>query len=243
MSSFWADVFAHAAFFIGFLPMFYFAYVVPVQGNALVNDFFALLKDELTDMQLTLNPNVEHEIEQGVETIAKQEETSKTLGVITEDNPKVFKLTMLVVAIVVPVFLITACVLQYRAGGSIWDLFLGNLIVISFIAISEFAIIGVFVGNFVEVDKDFAKAILLYQTMTTSASSYQECTFVYEFAVSKFGSYLADMFLDRHLPRTSYTGGGFVGPGGTRPMIGPSGTPQMLGPGGTAPQLYRKRKT
>ena len=223
MSSFWADVFAHAAFFMGFLPMFYFVYVVPVQGNALVNDFFALLKDELTDMTLALNPNVKREIEEGIQTAASTEEKDPALANMTEDNPSVFKTTMLFLAIALPLLLITAVILQYRAGGSVTDLFLGNFIVIAFIAISEFAIVGIFVGNFVEIDKDFVKAQLLSGILLPNSdmSWGHNCNYVHQFAIAKFGTTLANLFLG--------------GSGSTQllPLIGPGGKRQMFGPGGT----------
>ena len=231
MSSFWADVFAHAAFFIGFLPMFYFTYVVPVQGNALVNDFFGLLKDELTDLSLTLSPNIKREIDEEIENAVASEESNPVLASMTRGNAGVFKNTMIFLGVTLPVLLITAIVLQYRAGGSLFDLFLGNLIVITFIAVSEFAIVGIFVGNFVEVDKDFVKAEVVHQTYTNYEQTVfnGDCNFVYQFAVSKFGSKLADMFLDSPLHISAPY----------KSMLGPDGTRQMFGPGGTQ-QLYGK---
>ena len=194
MSSFWADVLAHSAFFIGFLPIFYFTYVVPVQGNALTNDFFELIKDQLTDISLNTSPNVKAEIEQGIQTAETQLESNTRLERLTQKNPTVVKWTSVFVGLVVPTLLGVAVYLEYRAGGSIWDLFLGNFIVLAFIAISEFAIIGLFVSNFVEVDKDFVKATLFKGLYSPAEPYYDECNFVGEFVADKFGKSIADRF-------------------------------------------------
>jgi hypothetical protein len=187
MSSFWADVLAHSAFFIGFLPIFYFTYVVPVQSNALANDFFGLVKDSLTSISLASNPIIKREIDESIQAVATKEESNPILSKLTKDNPTIFKWTMVFVGLTVPILLGLATYLQYSSGGSVFDLFLSNFIVLAFIAISEFAIVGIFVSNFVEIDKDFVKGVLFNATFSSYTRTY-DCNFVYEFALSKFGN-------------------------------------------------------
>jgi hypothetical protein len=192
MASFWADVLAHSAFFIGFLPIFYFTYVAPVQSNALTNDIFDLLKDQLTDLSLALNPNVKAELDAQLQKAEPQLEANPGLSALTANNPTILKWTLVVVCLVVPIFLGLAGYLEYQSGGSIYDLFLGNFIVLAFIAVSEFAIVGLFVSNFIEIDKDFVKATIFKRSF--SESDPYSCRFVYKFAVDKFGQKIADMF-------------------------------------------------
>ena len=194
MSSFWADILMHSAFFLGFLPMFYFTYVCPVQSNSLANDFFGLLKDELTPVQKTANPNVKREVDEAVEKSANLLEESGIMNSLNSGNPGVFRNTMIVLGVVLPVLIVTSIILQIMSGGSLWDLFIGNVIVLIFIAISEFAIVGIFIANFVEIDKDFAKSILIKQTLSPENSALNACTFTRQFAFQSFGS-LANFFL------------------------------------------------
>jgi hypothetical protein len=194
MSSFWADILMHSAFFIGFLPMFYFTYVCPVQSNSLANDFFGLLKDTLAPAQKIANPNVKREIDEAVEKSANLLEESGALDSLNSGNPGVFRNTMIVLGVALPVLIGTSIMLQTMADGSLWDLFIGNVIVLAFIAISEFAIVGIFIANFVEIDRDFAKSILIKQTLSNADTAFNDCRFTHEFAFQAFGP-LAKFFL------------------------------------------------
>jgi hypothetical protein len=63
-----------------------------------------------------------------------------------------------------------------------------------FIAISEFAIVGIFIANFVEIDKDYAKSMMIKQTLSPEKSAFNACTFTRQFALQSFG-FLAKFFL------------------------------------------------
>jgi hypothetical protein len=154
--SFLADVLAHTSFFMAFLVGFYFLYVTKIQVNSLINDLFAMIKDQLTTADL-ISPNLKSVIVESIESMSFDSD-SKDI----DNNAKIVKITEITVGVLAPLLLGIAIWLQYSNGGSIFDLLLGNLIVICFIACAEFAIVGIFMGSFVEIDKDYVKAIFRY---------------------------------------------------------------------------------
>jgi hypothetical protein len=161
--SFLADVLAHTSFFMAFLVGFYFLFVTKIQVNSLINDLFAMIKDQLTSLDL-ISPNLKSVIADSIDAISFDSDSpSDSSGDSpTDRNAKIVKITGITVGVLAPLFLGIAIWLQYSSGGSIFDLLLGNLIVICFIACAEFAIVGIFMGSFVEIDKDYVKAIFRY---------------------------------------------------------------------------------
>jgi hypothetical protein len=187
--SFLADVLAHSSFFMAFLVGFYFLYVTKIQVNALVNDLFTIIKDPLTNVDL-LTPNLKSVISDAIGSISL--DSDPKLQKTMSKNPSIVKYTAITVGILAPLLLAIAIWLQYSSGGSIFDLLLGNLIVIFFIACAEFAIVGIFMGSFVEIDKDFVKSVLSLRL--ASQESEMMCNFVYKFIVSTFPSFVSKEF-------------------------------------------------
>jgi hypothetical protein len=156
--SFLADVLAHTSFFMAFLVGFYFLYVTKIQVNSLINDLFDIIKDQITTVDL-ISPNLNSVISDAIDAMSFDSDSEET---DIDNNNKIIKKTAITVGILAPLLLGIAIWLQYSNGGSIFDLLLGNLIVICFIACAEFAIVGIFMSSFVEIDKDFVKAIFRY---------------------------------------------------------------------------------
>ena len=175
--SFYAEVLMHTAFFMGFLPIFYFTFVAPIQLGSLVNDLFEIIEPALTTTtvlstpgQLTqLNTSISNDFATGQQdpSIIASEQS------LLSNNSKTTKTLTLIVGIVAPIFFILAILIQYYSGGSISNLFLSNLIVLGFIAASEYAIVGLFLKNFIEIDSDYMKAIYASQYVDPTSKRCQ----------------------------------------------------------------------
>jgi hypothetical protein len=159
---FLSHLLAHAAIFIGFLPFLYFIYVGPSQTLDLGEQFFNLIKPNLTTFAVVSNPgglkSLNNLINDGIEN------TANTLpDTMQESNKKIFNYTIIISSVTVFVFFTIAILLEYLAGNSILEFMISNLIVLAFVAASEFAIVGIFLRSFIVLDSDYFKGITVVQ--------------------------------------------------------------------------------
>lgn len=153
--SFLADVFVHTGFFMGFLPLFFFLYVSPTQSRSLTNDFFNILTPYLDVISRTIGDQISYEqLDSGLQKLEESigEQMSSFTASVQEKNDKIKKLVAIVVGITAPLLIILGCIIEVYYGGNLVKFLISNLIVIGFIAASEFAIVAVFMSNFIEID-------------------------------------------------------------------------------------------
>ena len=159
--SFLTDVLAHTGFFMAFLPLFFFFYVSPVQLASLKNDVFNIFKPDTATAAMVVNPNLQFKFPDLVSSVASAMENNEGIKTFAADtaasNKKIVTIAVSVFASVAAVLIITAFSLQYVWGYSVMELLVSNLIVLGFIVVSEFAIVGVFLSNFIEIDDGFVK--------------------------------------------------------------------------------------
>lgn len=188
--SFLAEVLAHSSFFMAFLVGFYFLFVTKIQINALVDDLFGMVKDSLTSGEL-LTPNLKSVISDAIKANSTDVSSSKISDALKNNGP-ILKSATITVSVLAPLFLIIAILLQYFSGKSVFDLIVGNLIVILFIACAEFAIVGIFMSNFVEIDKDFVKS--MFAIRLSSTDNERPCNFVNNFEKDMLPEFIYKMF-------------------------------------------------
>lgn len=154
---FWVEVLVHTAFFLFFLPIFYFEYVAPLQSYSVVSDIFDIVQPEFLDIALLNSLNSTQNLTTAVNTatdVFKLEITDEFSAV-----NKTIKLNAYLTCELIGFgFLCTGLGLAYYYELNIMELLLTNMIVLSFIVISEFFIVGAFFKNFKEIDADFVKA-------------------------------------------------------------------------------------
>jgi hypothetical protein len=97
----------------------------------------------------------------------------------------------IIIGVLAPILLLAGIGLQYYNGDSITELLVSNVIVIMFIAASEFFIVGVFMKNFIEIDSSFVSAIPVVSNRTNSRYN---CNYVKEFANSAFPPSISSLF-------------------------------------------------
>jgi hypothetical protein len=193
MASFWGDVCAHSGLFLIFLVTFYFTFVVYVQSNALADDTFRLLKDGLTSVVLATDADTRSAIVQALQQFEGTADPTRWLpDWVLPTNATVKQVAMATCYGLGSVLLVLGLGLEWTHGGSVWDMLLGNMIVLAFLAGSEFAIVGLFVASFVEVNKDTITAIL-YKQGTQQIGNTLNCRFVEQFAYARFPKWMADI--------------------------------------------------
>jgi hypothetical protein len=193
--SFLAEVMVHTGLFLGFLPLFFFLFVAPIQSNSLTNDFFNMLTPLLDGLSLDAkNPNVDYknfsDDVQELENVAEGGLSSFTNELITT-NTKIKKIVTIVVGVLSPLLIIAGCIIEVYSGGNLTEFLIANLIVLVFIALSEFAIVGLFLRSFVEIDSGFVRAIFSKKM----ADPYGGCWYTNSFIRSILPAWLANMFL------------------------------------------------
>jgi hypothetical protein len=185
--SFLADVLAHTALFMAFLPVFFFFYVGQVQTDSLVKDAFNILSPLVGDVSKIVNPlfgyNVTDDLIEGGSTLLSYELTDETKS-IQQGNQQVLMYLGIVVGILAPTMFIAACILEYNHGGNVPLFIISNLIVLTFIAAAEFAIVGIFLGQFTEIDSTVVKQIISAELVSPS---YSECLYMKQFMKKSLG--------------------------------------------------------
>lgn len=165
MIEFWIEIIAHTSLFLLFLPIFYFYYVAPLQSYALIDDIFDIIQPELVDMTLLSNLNDTRNLNKVIDLLNSNLSENQTISNAANDikntNAKIFQNTN-------AIFYTLGCVLFASSIGlsvyyniSLVELALSSIIVLIFIIINEFAIVGLFFKNFKEIDSNFVKAIFI----------------------------------------------------------------------------------
>lgn len=129
----------------------------------------------------------------GVHTIEaiSEEELSDFSNQTKADNDKTKRTVAIICGVVAPFLVITGIFLEWYSGGNVLTFLISNLIVLGFIAASEFAIVGLFLRNFVEIDIDFIKAI--FANSLANPGPWYTCKYSRNFLESLMPSWLAKL--------------------------------------------------
>jgi hypothetical protein len=183
--SFWGEICVHSAFFMAFLALFYFTFVTYIQSAGLVNDLFNIVESQLLITATFTTPAKVQALSNSINS--SLEEAAQEIPPVDSQNKKIAMYVGIVVGITSSLLLGLGIYLQYASGGSIYELLMSNLIVLVFIAVSEFAIVGLFLRNFVEIDQEFAVGITSVQLDAAGGGGVPDtCNFVNEFLETIF---------------------------------------------------------
>jgi hypothetical protein len=181
--SFTAEILAHTALFMAFLTAFYFGYVANAQVQSTVQEVFSFLKPELSTIVLTLNPNNIQQIKNSIITASSNAKDTPFYDDTQSSarNKKLILILGLIVGLLSPLLLGIAIYLEWSSGGNLTEFLLSNCIVMMFIIISEFAIVGMFLTRFTQLDPNFIKATLVDQLQPGGANCNYTTPFLEKF--------------------------------------------------------------
>lgn len=142
-----------------FLTIFYFTYVSHVEESIAKEQIELLVDDFTSDLQLL--PAQDRELlKQNLKNVKRQNMSSQDQE-MEEHNKKVVSdaLTALVILNVIGIGI--AYYLSYKYEFSFWEILKHNLIVLIFIALTEFIFLNVFVRNYISVEVNKVKLQVL----------------------------------------------------------------------------------
>ena len=161
---FWIDVLIHTSFFLFFLPVFYFFYVAPLQSYSIIDDLFEIVQPDLVNFSLMTSLNDTKTLNKVIELIAglstNNDSISDATSYIRDRNTVVYNLTNIICYTIAGFLFCLGIILAYLNNSDIFNILLSNVIVLSFIIVSEFAIVGLFFKNFKEINGGFIKATI-----------------------------------------------------------------------------------
>jgi len=197
---FWVEVLVHTAFFLFFLPIFYFEYVAPLQSYSVISDLFDIVQPEFLDVALLNSINSTQNLTQSVNTafdiLKSNSDVTTFFDDTVEANSRIKLNTYLTCELVGFGFLSAGIGLAYYYGLNIADLLLTNTIVLLFIIVSEFFIVGAFFKNFRELDADFVKAGLA-KAFSNKGHFYVngvcKCCYTQEFLVGLLPTWISNL--------------------------------------------------
>ena len=201
---FWIDILMHTSFFLLFLPTFYFYYVAPLQSYSIIDDLFEIIQPDLVNFSLMTSLNDTKTLNKVIELIAGLSTNNSGIDDATRDitnsNKTIYNLTNIICYTIGGFLFCLGIVLAYLNNSDIFSLLLSNVIVLSFIIVSEFAIVGLFFKNFKEINGNFIKAtisqflLLPYTPSSSPNDSYyydRRCDYTSRF----MGGILPEWFL------------------------------------------------
>lgn len=197
---FWIDVCLHTAFFLAFLPVFYFEFVAPMQSYTVIDDIFEIVQPEFLNIALLTSLSSPQNLTKAVKLFNVELAENEQLGNIDSlmaNNAQTKLRAYLGCEITAGLLFIIGISIAFWYGQSVFDLVMTNLIVLGFIAVSEFTIVGLFFKNFKEVDADFVKATLAQafaESGPTVVSSEMKCNYTDRLVGSIFPSWLLKLF-------------------------------------------------
>ena len=190
--SFLAEILVHTSFFGAFLTGFYFLFVTYIQTQSLDSDLFNVFEPYIINSAIWSDPSKVHDVLGQLDGVVSNIESSSDFNeannLILEKNKNILNQVALYVGIICPLLFIFGILIEYFSGGSVYDLLISNIIVIVFIAISEFFIVGIFLRNFIEIDNDFINAI------PVANSTNWFCNFVEDFIQQHLPSFISKFF-------------------------------------------------
>ena len=195
---FWIDILVHTSFFLFFLPIFYFYFVAPLQSYSVVDDLVEIIKPELVSYALikSLNDpqNLNKIFNMVSEMSSQNSDINDLINSLDEDNSQIFYLTNYIVYGIGGLFLLIGLIMAFLNNSSIFDIIISNLIILSFIIISEFAIVGLFFKNFKEVNGNFIKATIIQAITDRNAYvTYPQCDYSGKFLRSLLPLWLVNL--------------------------------------------------
>jgi hypothetical protein len=197
---FWIDVCLHTAFFLAFLPVFYFEFVAPMQSYTVIDDIFEIVQPEFLNIALLTSLSSPQSLTKAVKLFNTELAENEQLGNIDSlmaNNAQTKLRAYLGCEITAGLLFIIGISIAFWYEQSVFDLVMTNLIVLVFIAVSEFTIVGLFFKNFKEVDADFVKATLAQafaESGPTVVSSEMKCNYTDRLVGSIFPSWLLNLF-------------------------------------------------
>ena len=198
---FWIDVCLHTAFFLAFLPVFYFEFVAPMQSYTVIDDIFGIIQPEFLNIALLTSLTNPQNLTKAVDLfnieLAENEQLGSDLDTLMSKNAQTKLRSYFWCEFTAVVLFIVGISMALWYNQNVFDLVLTNLIVLGFIAVSEFTIVGLFFKNFKEVDSDFVKATLAQafaESGPTVVPSEMKCNYTDRLVGSIFPQWLLKLF-------------------------------------------------
>jgi hypothetical protein len=146
-----------------FLTIFYFTYVHNVE-KSIVENQIKYITDELADdlqvLPLTTRTIIKRNLQRKSKNNSNNNENADDISV-EENNKKVIRNAFIAIAIINVVGFGIVYYFSKRYNLDLWQIYKENLIILAFIALTEFVFLNAFVRNYISVDSNSLKLFTL----------------------------------------------------------------------------------
>ena len=153
-----------------FLTVFFFTYVSNVEGGIVVTQI-KFLADNFSESVKLLPAPVQTAIKTEINNIALPNFT-ETNNQIDAANNKLIKKTLIFVVSILLIVMVVIYILSMNklCHFSFWEMLGKNLIILAFVALTEFTFLNLIPKNFISVDPNYVKYYALNQLYPNSSS-------------------------------------------------------------------------
>ena len=156
---FMANVFLLVIFIATFLSVFFFTYASNIEKQIVENQVDYILNDFLSPVSL-LSPQIKTQIGASISTITPPNMTQED-NLVAQHNSAIEKKVFITIGIILVVGLIIIFIMSKKCGFSFKKLLINNLIILTFIGLTEFCFLTFLAQYFKSGDPNHVKATIL----------------------------------------------------------------------------------
>lgn len=153
-----SDITMSVIFMTSFLTIFYFAYVVKIENDIVKEQIDFLTKNFVSE--ISIFDNVTDKLKDGFDSL-KPPNLSKQNKEVADSNKKIYDNVIKYVAIVNVLGLASIYYLSKKYNFNMFNMVKHNIIVLCFIALTEYSFLNFYVKKFISVDTNHIKYNIL----------------------------------------------------------------------------------
>ena len=152
-----ADILLHVILISSFLVIFFFTYASKVEKEIVVRQSTDIVKDVIQSTTVILPDAVIKDMSTLLSEHGKKSDMSDEDAEIEKANKELLDNTVKTIGIVCVVGIICVYIMSKVYKFSMTDLVVHNLIIVSFVALTEFLFLTYFAKNYDSIDANFVK--------------------------------------------------------------------------------------
>ena len=152
-----ANLLLHVILISSFLVIFFFTYASKVEEQIVVRQSTALVQDTIQSMTALVPDSVMDDISTNLVTKLQVPDMSKEDIAIEASNKELLSSTIKMIGIVFVIGIVVVFAMSRFYRFSMTELVIHNLIIVSFVALTEFSFLTYFAKNYDTIDANFVK--------------------------------------------------------------------------------------
>ncbi len=164
-----ANIILHVAFISSFLGIFFFTYGSRVEKDVVKDQIDFIVKNFTDDITNTVPPEYLQRISPIIQTLQPPDMSKEDIEV-EEQNHKLLIKAMSVISVVLAISILSVVYLSKKYNFDLWNMIKENIVILCFVALTEFCFLTFIGKTFRSADPNFVKFTII-QTLKKYAEN------------------------------------------------------------------------